>query len=903
MTLTSGTKLGAYEILTPLGTGGMGEVYRARDTRLERTVAIKVLPSQLSENSEAKQRFDREARAISSLNHPHICTLFDVGHHDGIDYLVMEYLEGETLADRLRKGRLPVDQVLKHGVEICEGLERAHRNGIVHRDLKPGNIILTKMGAKLMDFGLAKASLKSPSTSSSPLVTVSTPAEGHPVTAQGTVVGTFQYMSPEQMEGREADARSDIFSLGAVLYEMTTGKRAFEGKSLVSVAAAILEKEPEPIKTLQPMTPPALERAVKKCMAKDADRRWQNAGDLASELGWILEGGAISGGSAAPPRVTSTNRNRERLAWALAMVGMIAAITIGVVQFTNREAKPLVRSQINAPEKFRFNLVGDYSGPPVISPDGTRIVFSATLDGKSQLYLRSISKLSLDALPGTEGATFPFWSPDGRSIAFFTSDKLKRLDVGGGPAVTVADASQGRGGTWSASGIILFAPNFNSPLFQVPATGGTPIAVTKMGAKYTTHRWPFFLPDGQHFLYLAANHVDPSSPDTAVFFASLDGKENRLLISSRSSAIYASGYLLYVRDNALVARPFNVSSGQFQGDATVLNDDVQVDAGLWRGTFTASGNGALVYQPGSAGASLHLDWVERSGKQAGTVSVPDDYRQIELSPDGRKAAVSVGEPLAALWVYDLTRNTRTRLTFGNENYSHPIWSPDGTQIAYTQGGGAAKDAGQKILSKASNGTGQEKLLLSLGPATGMQEALCDWSPDGRNLMFRSGTSGTGDGFDLWILPLFGDRKPFPYITGAGDQLYAQFSPDGRWVAYTSSETGRNEVYVAPFPRTGAKWQVSQNGGALPRWRRDGEELFFAGSSSGQYLAAQVNGRGPNFEVGGIQDLFSINNMSPSIASDQYDVSPDGKRFLVITTGELGTLPLTLVQNWIAELKR
>jgi eukaryotic-like serine/threonine-protein kinase len=442
----------------------------------------------------------------------------------------------------------------------------------------------------------------------------------------------------------------------------------------------------------------------------------------------------------------------------------------------------------------------------------------------------------------------------------------------------------------------------HSPLFQVPASGGTPAAVTKMDAKYTTHRWPSFLPDGRHFVYLAANHVDPSSQDTALFFASLDGKENRLLVSTRSSAIYASGYLLYVRDNALVARSFNPSSGQFQGDPTVLNDDVQVDAGLWRGTFAASEDGTLVYQPGASGAGLNLTWFDRAGKQTGTVPVADAYRQIELSPDDRKAVLSMGEPLAALWVYDLTRNTRARLTFRNENYSHPVWSSDGSQIAYTQGGGAANDAGHSILTKASNGTGEEKQLLSLDPVSGMQQALCDWSPDGRYLMFRTGTSGTGDGFDLWILPLFGDRKSFPYVTGPGDQLYAQFSPDGRWVAYTSSETGRNEVYVAPFPKTGAKWQISQNGGTLPRWRRDGAELFFAGFSSGQFAAAQVNGRGPNFEVGEIRDLFGINNMSPSIASAQYDNSADGKHFLVITTGEGGTLPLTLVQNWTAELK-
>ena len=468
MTLASGAKLGPYEIVAPLGTGGMGEVYRARDTRLERTVAVKILPSHLSEDAEAKQRFDREARTISSLNHPHICTLFDVGHHDGIDYLVMEYLEGETLADHLRKGPLPLERVLKHGVEICKGLERAHRSGIVHRDLKPANIILTKIGAKLMDFGLAKTSVMGPSACSSPTITLSTPAQAQPLTTQGTVVGTFQYMSPEQLEGKEADARSDIFSLGAVLYEMTTGKHAFEGKSLVSVAAAILEKEPEPIKTLQPMTPPALERAVKKCMAKDADLRWQNAGDLGSELGWILDSGAQSGTIAAPA-LTGGGRYRERLAWGLAVAALMAAITIGLLHFSREESKSLVRSQINAVEKFHFNFVGDNSGSPVISPDGRLVVFSAILDGKSQLYLRSIRKLSLDALPGTDGATFPFWSPDSRSIAFFMGDKLKRLDVGGGPAVNVADAPQARGGAWSGSGVILFAPSFNSPLFQAMA--------------------------------------------------------------------------------------------------------------------------------------------------------------------------------------------------------------------------------------------------------------------------------------------------------------------------------------------------------------------------------------------------------------------------------------------------
>jgi eukaryotic-like serine/threonine-protein kinase len=894
MVLAAGTRLGPYEIQSPLGAGGMGEVYRARDTRLDRTVAVKVLPSHLSENLEARQRFEREARTISSLSHPCICTLYDVGHHDGIDYLVMEYLEGETLADRLRKGPLPVEQVLKFGIEICEGLERAHRSNVVHRDLKPGNIMLTRANAKLMDFGLAKAAA-SPAMLSDAMVTLSTPPQSHPLTAQGTLVGTFQYMSPEQVEGKEADPRSDIFSLGAVLYEMTTGKRAFEGKTTVSIVAAILEKDPLPVTAVKPLSPAALQHAIEGCLTKDPESRWQSAGDVGRELRWITSSGSQTNAQISH----GTPRIAERVVWIGTLLLLLA--TIGWLLLA-RPQRPILRAHINAPDKFRFNFVGDNAGPPVISPNGRLILFSAVVDGKSQLYVRSIGELTLHPVPGTETATFPFWSPDSRSIGFFADGKLKRIDLAGGPAVIVCDAPQARGGTWSDRGVILLAPSFNTPLFQVPASGGTPVAVTKMDAKYTTHRWPSFLPDGLHFVYLAANHVDPSSSDTALFFASLDGREDRFLISSRSSAIYASGYLLYVRDSALVARSFNPSSGQFKGDPAVLNDDVQVDAGVWRGTFTASEDGTLVYEPGSSGSGLNLNWFDSSGKPTGTVSTSEAFRQIELSPDDRKAAVSMGEPLATLWIYDLARNTRTRFTFDNQNYSHPVWSADGSQIAYTQGGGAANDAGHSILSKTSNGNGAEKTLLSLNPSTGTQLALCDWSPDGRYLMYRTGTSGTGDGFDLWILPLFGDRKPFPYVAGPGDQLYAQFSPDGRWVAYTSNETGRNEVYVAPFPRTGAKWQVSQNGGTLPRWRRDGAELFFAGFSSGEFAVAQVNAHGPNFAVGDIHDLFVINNMSPSIASDQYDVSANGKRFLVITTGEGGTQPLTLVQNWAAELK-
>ncbi len=900
MGLAAGTKLGPYEIASPLGAGGMGEVYRARDTRLDRAVAIKILPEHLAAKPDAAERFEREARAISSLNHPNICQLYDVGSQGGTRYLVMELLEGETLADRLRRGPLPIEQVLRYGAEISRGLAAAHHFGVVHRDLKPGNIMLTKAGAKLMDFGLAKGMAAANPVSAELTATMTSP-HPTPLTTQGTIVGTFQYMAPEQVEGKEADARSDIFSLGSVLYEMASGRRAFDGKTLVSVAAAILEKEPEPIRTVQPLTPPALERLIRKSMAKDPDDRWQNASDLASELRWIAEGGEVSGTHVAP--IVSKRGMSERVAWIVASLGVSAALALAGLHFSSREPKQVVRSQIDAAGKLQFNFVGDNSGPPEISPDGTRLVFSAKLDGKALLYLRSIGKLSLDPLPGTEDAVFPFWSPDSRSIAFFAGGKLKRVDIAGGPAVIVCDAPLGRGGAWGSSGIILFAPHFNSPLFQVPASGGTPVAATRLDAKFTTHRWPNFMPDGQHFVYLAANHSSPSGPNTALFLGSLDGKTSLQLMASRSNAIYASGYLLYVRDSTLVARALDYKSGQFTGQETVLNDDVQVDASVWRGSFTASDQRTLVYQPGAATTAMTLSWRDRSGKETSQLSVPDSYHQIELSPDDKKIVVSLGEPLAALWTLDLERNTRTRLTFGNENDSNPVWSPDGSRIAFTRGGGVASEGGLVLLSKASNGAGPEKQVLQLDPANGLQQALCDWSPDGRYLIFRTGTTAIGTGFDLWVVPLFGDGKPFAYETAAGDQTLAQFSPDGRWVSYVSTETGRSEIFVAPFPPNGAKYQVSTSGGTMPRWRRDGKELFFGGLGSSRLMAAAVSDKGPNFEVNGIRPLFDTNNMSPNIASAQYDVTADGQRFLAITTGDAGTLPLTLVQNWTAELKK
>jgi Tol biopolymer transport system component len=891
VTLTSGTKLGPYEILSPLGAGGMGEVYRARDTRLDRTVAIKILPAELSNDSGAKQRFDREARVISSLNHPNICTLFDVGHQDGIDYLVMECLEGETLSARLMRGPLPPDQVLRFGIEICEGLERAHKCGVIHRDLKPGNIMLTKAGAKLMDFGLAKSHGPAIASSGSHSTTM---VPNEPLTAKGTMVGTFQYMSPEQIEGREADARSEIFSLGAVLYEMATGKRAFEGKSAASVIGAVLDHDPEPISALRPMSPAALDRLVKGCLTKDPDDRWQTVHDVRLQLKQIVEGGSQIG---APAGVTAHRKNREALAWTLAAAALLAAIIATAFYFASQKPLHMVAAQIVLPAGLTLNSVGDGSGAPVISPDGNHVVFSAFGDGGSRLYLRALDRIAVTPLPGTENATFPFWSPDSGSIAFFAGGKLKRTEIAGGMPVNICSAPQARGGSWSSNDVIVFTPGLDTGLMQVPATGGTATQLLALDAKYTTYRWPWFLPDGNHFLYLAANHNLSTGPDNRVFFASLDGKENRPLFQSYSSAIFASGRLIFVRGGALVTQGFNPRTGRLSGDPVVFRDDVQLDGEIWRATISASETGTLLYQIGGAASRQQLVWFDRTGKQLDTFEDLDSLVQIQLSPNEKKLAIISNELAGKLLTYDLARKTKTRLSFEKDDDHDPVWSPDGSQIAYD-----ALKAGQGtgIYSKPSSGAGPAVELLA--PIPGENLALCDWSRDGRYIVFRRGNTGAGAGQDLWILPLFGDRKPFPYVRDPGDQAQAQFSPDGRWIAYSSTESGAFQIYVQPFPATGAKWQVSTVPAEEPHWRGDGKELFLKEQAVAGILAAEVNGSGSGFEVGNVKTLLRA-SLGIGHQGLTYAPTEDGQRFLAITTGSQSSTPLIVVENWTTAYDR
>jgi serine/threonine protein kinase len=895
MALAAATRLGPYEILAPLGAGGMGEVYRARDTRLERTVAIKILPAQLSSDPIRKQRFEREAKTISSLNHPHICVLYDIGHQDGIDYLVMECVEGETLAKRLEKGPLPVDQVLKYGSQIADALDKAHRGGVVHRDLKPGNIMLTSGGAKLLDFGLAKPS--APPVSVLTLTAVATqPAT---VTQEGTIVGTFQYMSPEQIEGKELDGRSDIFSLGAVLYEMLTGRRAFEGKSQLSVASAILEKDPVPISSIKPLTPPGLDHGIRCSLAKDPDERWQTARDFALELKWIAEGGSQTGVSAP---VVRHRRNREWLAWALAAV--FAAVSLAALVVYQRLANftpPLVVSDIAPPKGTQFNFL--VNGAPAVSPDGRAVAFAARdVTGKSSIWVRSLDSSAAQLIPGTEDAGSPFWSSDSRRIGFFTHYQLTTVEVSGGPAVILTDPIAYGGGTWSRTGTILFVGD--QGIYQVPAAGGPAVLVLRRDlAKYAFFNPPSFLPDGKHFLYGRAN---PGSPGDT-YFASLDGKENRLLLQGSGRTTYASGFLLYLRGANLVAQPFEPGAGQLMGMARPIAEQVQ--RGAFRSFFDVSQNGVLIYEPASgAPAVTQLAWFDRTGKRLAFIGVPAIHYDERLSPDARRLASSAGVPKSEMWVDDLERGVRMRLTFDPDTDNGiPVWSPDGKSLLFSTLRGSK--AGVGIFRKASNGAGREELLLP-SDRPDREAWATDWSHDGRFLLFSRGEMANNSEADIWVLPLTGERKPILFLRVAAAAYDAQFSPDGRWVAYTSRESGIPEVYVAPFepaklPNGGGiggtpagKWQVSSNGGRVPRWRRDGKELFYIGPENA-IMAGEVEGKGASFNVGRSQRLF-IAPVNPFAST--YDVAPDGQRFVMGVSPEEESPPLVLMFNWTAAFR-
>jgi len=877
--------LGPYEIQSPLGAGGMGEVYRARDTRLERVVAIKVLPSHVSSDSNLRQRFDLEARTISSLSHPNICPLYDVGSQDGTSYLVMEYLEGETLADRLRKGPLPLDQVLKYGIEICDGLEKAHKNGVVHRDLKPGNIMLTKSGAKLMDFGLAKPVSAVNPPSSGLTQTMATPQ--HPLTAEGTVVGTFQYMSPEQVEGREADARSDIFALGAVLYEMVTGKRAFDGKTAASTIAAILAAEPPPMSSVQPLSPLALEGTVKSCLAKDADERLQTAHDVKLQLKWIKENASSSG----LPTIQARNKPWDRVGWLVA--GLLLLLLIGGASaWWLRGSETTAAMYFNSSAPFPAAYVA-------LSSDGRTLALVAYSEqaNKNVIWLHQVGGRGATVLSGTEGAFYPFWSPDGRSLGFFAQGKLKTIDVSAGRAAQViADAPFGRGGAWSRDGVILFTPDAWSGLYRVPSSGGAPVQVTKPDvAQYqVSHRWPVFLPDGRHFLYLACN-FSGRLDHNAIVMGSLDSDEKRTIVTASTNAVYAEpGYLLYWRDNGLVAQHFDLHSYALSGEPRIVSDAVQYFPQTNLAIFAVAGKTLVAQTSAGKGANRsQLIWFDRHGKQLGTVGPPDQVANPMLSPDGKRVAVDQTDTDGRhvnVWIHELTSNATARLGFGPWLEQVTVWSPDGKQVIYTSN----EKLFFSLYIKNSDGSGSAQNIMDFGTP---QQGPWAWSHDGKYLLVRKER-------ELWYMTML-DRQVRPLVQSPYLIRNAQFSPDGKFVAYASSETGSWEVYVSPFPDFASKWQVSRgDGGEEPRWRRDGKELFYL-AADGRLMAADIKTDG-GFEAGFPAALFLTHPRQPISAMDffSYDVTADGQKFLVNTKVDTSnSAPLSVILNWSAEMEK
>jgi serine/threonine protein kinase/Tol biopolymer transport system component len=915
----------------------MGEVYKARDTRLDRTVAIKVLPAQLASDPDLRQRLEREARAVAALSHPHICPLFDIGRErlrpargagvpdaaaalgwpaggergeaappsasergwgpasieeDGVDFLVMEYLEGQTLVERLGKSSLPLDQALHYAIQIADALATAHRAGITHRDLKPGNIFLTKTGAKLLDFGLAKSApvvaqgFSPANVSASP--TMTTPPN---LTAQGTILGTFQYMAPEQVEGKEADARTDIFAFGVVLYEMLTGKKAFQARSQMSLMAAILEHDPPPIAASQPLTPPALEHVVKKCLAKNPEDRWQTARDLAGELKWIAESGFRPDVSAA----AAQRAHRARwLVAALAIVAFIAALVPTVLYFRRAATESLVtRLDVVTPpttDPFSFAL----------SPDGRQLAFVANGEKGSQLWVRALDQVSAQPLAGTDGASYPFWAPNSRAIGFFADTKLKRIDLAGGAPQVLGDAPQGRGGTWNRDGIIVFTPSAASGLMRVMATGGsTPVAVTRP-TPGQNHRWPQFLPDGRRVLFLVM-FGEPQAH--GVYLASLDGGDPARVTPGETAAAYAPpGYLLRVLQGVLVAQRFDASHETVASESIPVAQAVAVDDGTFHSAFSVSG-GVLAHRAGGA-SRRQLVWVDRRGKVLGAIGPPDENApaNVSLAPGGQTVAVNRGvQGNMDVWVMDVGRGVESRFTFDTSVDFKSVWSPDGSQVIFQSNRNGAYDLFQKPASGATN---EQSLLVS------PQDKLpLDWSPDGRLVLYSTQDPKTGS--DLWALSLTGERKPFPVVQTSFDEIEGQFSPDGRWIVYASNESGRYEIYLRPFPDSGGKWQVSTLGGIQPRWRRDGRELFYVAPDNRLMavpIRAASNGR--VLDPGAPVALFTTRLASGAniagagfSASAQYGVASDGRFLMNVTTDDAAAPPITVVLNWTAGLKK
>ena len=904
-----GHTIAHYRVTAKIGAGGMGEVYRATDTKLGRDVAMKVLPEPFAADAQRMQRFQREAQVLASLNHPNIAAIYGLEHQDRTHALVLELVEGPTLAERIAQGAIPVDEALPIAKQIAEALEFAHERGIIHRDLKPANIKVTTEGkVKVLDFGLAKAlTEEAPGQDNSASPTLSMAA-----TKAGVILGTAAYMSPEQARGKTVDRRADIWAFGVVLFEMLSGRQLYGGETASDSMAAVITREPD-WTALPAAVPSRLRELLRRCLTKDPRQRLRDIGEARILLD--SPGIAESDSHAAAPALGAVPRGGRERVWMVAAAILLLA-TIGLTaallffQPAARDGQPL-RANILPPDGTVFGVGGGSGGPVVVSPDGKHLAFVGIGGGKRMLWVRAFSSIKAQVLSGTEEAAFPFWSPDSRSIGFFTPGKLKRIDAAGGPTLSVCDIAAGagsRGGTWNREGLILFAPSTTSPIFQVPANGGTATPLTQLDTarRVGTHRWPFFLPDQRHFLYLARASGPGGSTQTdaeGIFVASLDGQVNKLLVRAVSSVVYASGHLLFVREGTLMAQAFDPASREVSGDAFPLAEQVQFDLAFSLGAFSASENGVLTYH---SGGELQTDskllWLDRAGKQVGQLGDPALYYDARISQDGRQAVVSLYDPLnrnVDLWIYDVARGLRTRFTFDPSIDRFPVWSPDGSRIVF-----ASSRSGQyDLFAKPASGAGTEELLLT---TQAINLYPTDWSADGQFLLFFNAAAKTGN--DLWVLPMTGERKPVPFLPTPFNETDGRFSPDGKWIAYVSNESGADQIYVAPFPGPGGKWQVSTAGGTRPVWRSDSKEIVYLAADD-KLMATGVNAKGANFEVGAARALFDAKpqrfvtfvTFFPSL----YAATRDTRRFLINTPREstTSTTPVTLVMNWPADLNK
>jgi serine/threonine-protein kinase len=888
----------------------MGEVYRARDTRLDRTVAIKVLHSQLIVSTELKARFEREAKVISQLQHPNICVLHDIGSENGTDFLVMEFLEGESLSEKLKRGPLPNDELLKAAIEVADALEKAHRAGIIHRDLKPGNVMLTKSGAKLLDFGLAKpmnSGVTSAGNSSASVfaaaVTLSSPAS--PLSSAGAILGTVQYMAPEQIQGLEADARSDIFAFGLLLYEMATGKRAFHGKTQSSVVGQILAVDPPPISSLQPMTPPALSRLVSTCLEKDPEERFQTIHDVKLQLKWIEEAGSQA---SVPAPVVSPRKTRERTVWAITMAAVVLiaiALAIGYVQRAPKPAQPM---RLSAELGADVALSTDFGANAVLSPDGTRFVFVAVgADKNRRLYIRSLDQMQASVLSGTEGVRDPFFSPDDQWIAFFAGGKLKKVSAQGGAVVTLCDAPNERGGSWGDDDSIVFAAGNREGLSKVSSAGGKPQPLTTLNqqAGEVTHRWPQVLPGSKDVIF--TDHTSGSQFDDAniAVYSAVSGKVKTLLHGGAYARYLPSGHLVYMHNSTLFAVPFDSKRLEVTGQPAPVVEGVASNPGNGGAQISFSDSGAFVYIAGSpVSEDVSIYWMDAAGKFTPLRETPGNYYHPAISPDGKRLAMEItSKNRTDIWVYEWERDTLTRLTFKGDSNRNSVWTPDGRRIVYRS---AEKGSADNLWWIRADGGGDAQRLTE----SKIVQIPWSWSPDGKTLAFHQLDPTTN--WDIMTMSVEGSEKtgwkpgePKSFVNASAVEVYPAFSPDGRWIAYFSNESGPGEVYVRPFPGPGGKWQISTGGGALPEWSRNGKELFYRTFDS-KIMVVNYTTSGDSFHADKPR-LWSPGQFTGRETALNYALHPDGKRFAVFKApNATETAPIknvSFIFNFFDELRR